>query len=499
MTSTVHHEARKKIEHVDLLVVGAGLSGIGAGVHLMKEAPDVSFAILEARDGSGGTWDQFRYPGVRSDSDMFTLGYEFRPWTGEKSIAGGDEILAYLRDTSAEFGVDEHIRYGTKVLGADWSSDDARWVVTTEDVTSGELSTVSCSFLYLCSGYYRYDQGFTPEWPGRESFKGEVIHPQHWPADFDASGKKIVVVGSGATAVTLVPALTGTASHVTQLQRSPSFVMSLPETDVIANILRKVLSGPRAYRIIRWKNIQMATLLYSISRKHPDRVRGLLRRSAVKALGKDFDVDTHFNPTYEPWDQRMCFIPDGDLFAALQSGQADVVTDHIESLVPGGLRLRSGDVLQADVIVTATGLNLAPLGGIDLNVDGTKVEVGKHVAYKAMMLHDVPSLAFAIGYTNAPWTLKVDLVSAWVARLNQHMKTHGYAVVTPRLPAEDLETGPMIDMTSGYFERSRDQLPLQGDRAPWRIEQHYGRDSSLFTGRGYDDALEFSHGQQIRA
>jgi cation diffusion facilitator CzcD-associated flavoprotein CzcO len=479
-------------EHVDVLIIGAGLSGIGAACHLQTQTPGTSYEIVEARGASGGTWDLFRYPGVRSDSDMFTLGYSFRPWLGTKSIADGEEILNYLRETAAEHRVDRHIRYHSRVLGAAWSSDDARWTVTVEQVESGERSIRTCSFLYLCSGYYRYDEGYTPQWPGVENFTGPVVHPQHWPDDLDVSGKNIVVIGSGATAATLVPALAESGAQVTMLQRSPSYMLPLPEQDPIATLLRRWLPENRAYAAVRWKNVRVGTAMYGFCRKHPARARAMLRKMAVKRLPADFDLDTHFRPTYEPWDQRMCVVPQGDLFRAIRSGRAEVVTDQIEEFTATGLRLRSGRELAADIVVTATGLNLLPLGGIALTVDGDEVRIPEHVAYKGMMLDGVPNLAFALGYTNASWTLKVDLVSSYLARLLSFMARGGYAVVTPRLPAEPMDTAPFIDMTSGYFERSRGSLPLQGDEAPWRLQQHYRKDSALFLGPIEDDEeLEF--------
>ena len=493
-TAPDHEDTGRATRHVDVLIVGAGLSGIGAACHLQTDAPGTSYAIVEAREASGGTWDQFRYPGVRSDSDMFTLGYAFRPWTGAESIVDGQGILDYVRETATAYGVDDHIRYNTRVVAAAWSSHDARWAVTVEDTATGQVSTQTCSFLYLCSGYYRYDEGYTPSWPGRDGFGGLVVHPQHWPADLDVTGKRVVVVGSGATAVTLVPALATTAAQVTMLQRSPSYVMPIGSADPIADLLRKVLSERRAYDAIRWKNVKIATLIYTVSRRYPTRVRSLLRKIAIKALPDGFDVDTHFTPAYQPWDQRMCFVPDGDFFAAIRSGTADVVTDHIEAYTETGLRLRSGAELPADVIVTATGLHLLPFGGIPLTVDGAAVTIPERVAYKAMMLEGVPNLAFAIGYTNAPWTLKVDLVSAYVARLLTHMKRTQVAVVTPRVPPGPMATSPLIDMSSGYFERSRQSLPLQGDAAPWRLQQHYGKDSALFQGPHSTDGLEFRAG-----
>jgi len=491
-TSTAARSAQTPAtEHVDVLIVGAGLSGIGAACHLQTETPGTSYAILEARGASGGTWDLFRYPGVRSDSDMFTLGYAFRPWTEPNSIADGADILRYLRDTAAAYGIDQSIVYHQRVVQADWSSQQARWTVTVEHAASGERTTRTCGFLYLCSGYYRYDEGYTPDWPGRAEFTGALVHPQDWPTDLDVTGKRVVVIGSGATAVTLVPALVQTAAQVTMLQRSPSYLMPLPAADPIANLLRRVLPAKRAYAAIRWKNVRMATAIYTQSQKRPVRVRAILKKLAVKRLPDGFDFDTHFTPTYQPWDQRMCLVPDGDFFDAVRAGKADIVTDHIQGFTSTGLRLRSGAELEADVVVTATGLNLLVLGGVELTVDGQAVTISQRVAYKGMMLDGVPNLAFALGYTNASWTLKIDLVSSYVARLLRSMKSNGQAIVTPRLPAEPMDTSPFIDMTSGYFERSRDSLPLQGTQAPWRLRQHYLKDSVLFSGASEHEQLDF--------
>ena len=477
--------------HVDVLIVGAGLSGIGAACHLEADAPGISYAILEARGTNGGTWDLFRFPGVRSDSDMFTLSYPFRPWKQSKSIAEGGEILRYLRETAAAFGVDRQISYHSRVVAAEWSSGDARWTVTVEHTGTGARTQRTCGFLYLCPGYYRYDQGYTPRWPGQQSFTGTIVHPQYWPEDLDLAGQRVVLIGSGATAATILPAIAGTAAHVTMLQRSPSYVLAMPNADPIANLLRKVLPERRAYAAVRWINARIGTAIYELCRKYPARARAMLRDGAIKRLPPGYDVDTHFRPAYEPWDQRMCLIPDGDFFAAISSGKADVVTDHIESFTADGLRLRSGRHLGADVIITATGLNLQPLGGFELTLDGAAVRVPERVVYKGMMLGDVPNLAFAIGYTNASWTLKVDLVSSYVARMLAHMKKRGYAVVTPRVPSGQMATAPLIEMTSGYFERSRHALPLQGDRSPWRLRQHYFKDAALW--RGSVDAQELEY------
>ncbi|MEO6881735.1 MAG: NAD(P)/FAD-dependent oxidoreductase [Mycobacteriaceae bacterium] len=476
--------------HVDVLIVGAGLSGIGAACHLQNQAPGTSYAIVEARAESGGTWDLFRYPGVRSDSDMFTLGYDFKPWTGEKSIVDGADILAYLRETAVEHGVDRRIAYDTKVQRADFDTATARWSVATVDTRTGQETTRTCSFLYLCAGYYRYDAGHTPDWPGIEEFAGAVVHPQHWPADLDVAGKRVVVVGSGATAVTLVPALAEQGAQVTMLQRSPSYLMAMPGGDPIAALLRRWFSPERASRAVRWKNVRTSTAVYQLCRRYPERARAVLQRAAIKALPAGFDAATHFTPVYQPWDQRMCLVPDGDFFAAIRSGRADVVTDHVERFTTDGVVLRSGAHLDADVVVTATGLNLAPIGGIALGVDGDDVALGDRVAYKGMMLDGVPNMAFAMGYTNASWTLKVDLVSAWVARLVRSMAADGTATVTPRLPDGGMATSSFIEMRSGYFERSRDALPLQGDRAPWRLQQHYLRDAPLYLGSVHEPSLE---------
>jgi monooxygenase len=478
-------------EHVDVLIVGAGLSGIGAACRLEADAPGISYAILEARGTSGGTWDLFRFPGVRSDSDMFTLSYPFRPWKQANSIAGGGEILSYLRETAAAYGVDRQISYHSRVVRADWSGPNCRWTVTVQDSSTATLTERTCRFLYLCSGYYRYDQGYTPTWPGQENFAGTIAHPQHWPADLDLTGKRVVIIGSGATSVTIVPAIAAAAAKVTMLQRSPSFILSMPGLDPIADLLRKILPERQAYKAIRWKNARMGSAIYGFCRRHPARARAVLQNAAAKRLPAGYDLGAHFTPAYEPWDQRMCLVPDGDFFAAIKSGKADVVTDHIEEFTPTGLRLRSGAQLDADVIVTATGLNLLPLGAVDLTVDGEAVNVPQRVAYKGMMLDAVPNMAFAIGYTNASWTLKVDLVSSYVSRVMRFMSENGYATVTPRLPADPMATAPLIDMTSGYFERSRATLPRQGDRAPWRLRQHYFKDAALFRGSVDAQDLEF--------
>ena len=485
--------ASTPLDHVDVLIIGAGLSGIGAACHLQTELPGKTLAILEAREASGGTWDLFRYPGIRSDSDMYTLGYSFRPWPGAKSIADGPSILEYIRNTASDHGVDKKIRYGLRVVRAEWSSDEARWTVEAERVGTGERVHVSCSFVFSCTGYYRYDQGYTPVFPGSERFAGQIVHPQHWPEDLDFTGKRVVVIGSGATAVTLVPAMADQAAHVTMLQRSPSYVASLPARDAIADRLRRLLPAKTAYAIVRWKNVLLTMLSYQISRRRPKLMKAMLRLGLQKSLPASYDIDANFKPRYEPWDQRLCLVPDGDLFAAISSGRASVETGLIETFTEKGLRLTSGKELEADIIVTATGLNMLALGGVTLVVDGETVRLSDTVGYKGMMFSGVPNLAAAIGYTNASWTLKCDLVSSYVCRLLAHMEEHGYQRVTPRWTQPTLPSRPFVDLASGYVLRSVGDFPRQGDAAPWRLYQNYLRDLALFRyGDIEDGAVEFS-------
>lgn len=462
-------------EHVDVLVVGAGLSGIGAACHLQVECPDKTYAVLESRGAIGGTWDLFRYPGIRSDSDMFTLGYAFRPWTGAKAIADGSSIRRYIVETAREYGVEEKIRFHHQVVSADWSSADARWTVTVRRTDTDQTVQLTCSWLQVCSGYYRYDEGFRPEFAGEERFTGEVIHPQHWPEDFDATGKRIVVIGSGATAVTLVPNLADDAAHVTMLQRTPSYILSLPEKDPLAELMRSRLPAKVAYPIVRWKNVLLSTALYQASRRWPGGVRKLIRRLTEKQLPSGVDVDTHFNPPYDPWDQRLCLVPDGDLFRTLRAGKASIATDRIATFTETGVQLESGQHLDADVIITATGLNLLPMGGMTLSLDGAQVDVSGTVSYKGMMLSGVPNYSMVIGYTNASWTLKADLVNRYVCRLLRHMDERGLVVATPLAPPEGADL-PFLDLASGYVQRSLAQLPKQGRRTPWRLHQNYIRD-----------------------
>jgi cation diffusion facilitator CzcD-associated flavoprotein CzcO len=480
-------------EHVDVLIVGAGLSGVGAGCHLTADCPGKSFAILESRGQSGGTWDLFRYPGIRSDSDMFTLGYSFKPWREAKAIADGPSILRYIRDTAREHGVEQKIRYNHRVLSASWSSEEARWTVDVERTDTGETVQMTCGFLFGCTGYYRYDEGYTPAFEGVERFAGQIVHPQHWPEDLDYSGKRVVVIGSGATAVTLIPAMAERAAHVTMLQRSPSYVVSLPARDPIADFVRRVLPPKAAYPVVRWKNVTLATLMFQLSRRRPDFVKRILRKGVERQLPADYDVDTHFTPRYQPWDQRLCLVPDGDLFKALSGGDASIVTDRIETFTEKGLKLASGAELEADVIVTATGLNLQLLGGMTMAVDGREIELSETVGYKGMMFSGLPNMAVTLGYTNASWTLKGDLCAEYVCRLLNHMDAHGYRAVTPRGPDPSAPTEPFLDLKSGYVLRSIDALPKQGDRTPWRLHQNYARDI-LMLRRGpiEDAAIEFS-------
>jgi cation diffusion facilitator CzcD-associated flavoprotein CzcO len=480
------------VEHFDVIIVGAGLSGIGAAVHLQKDCPGKTYAILEGRAASGGTWDLFRYPGIRSDSDMYTLGYGFKPWEQAKAIADGPSILSYVRETAAEHGVDPHIRYNHMVKRASWSSADAKWTVESE--RNGETVRLTCGFLFMCAGYYKYAEGYTPEFAGVESFKGALVHPQKWPENLDYKGKTVVVIGSGATAVTIVPEMAKDAAHVTMLQRSPTYMASRPAEDGVANWLRKHLPLKMAYGITRWKNVLMQMLFYNMARKNPAKVKEQLIGLVKEQLGPDYDVQTHFTPRYNPWDQRLCLVPDNDLFASIKEGKSSVVTDQIERFTPTGLKLKSGATLDADIVVTATGLNLELLGGLKICVDGADVEMSKTVNYKGMMYSDVPNLASTFGYTNASWTLKADLTCAYVCRLLNHMDRVGMAQATPRLRDGPIETDPWLDFSSGYVQRSIDKFPRQGKASPWRVHQNYVRDLlDLKFGPVDDDAMEFSH------
>ncbi|MEO6954341.1 MAG: NAD(P)/FAD-dependent oxidoreductase [Polyangia bacterium] len=479
------------MEHLDVVIVGAGLSGIGAAVHLQGRCPSKRYAILEGRKASGGTWDLFRYPGLRSDSDMFTLGYAFRPWQGEKAIADGPSILAYVRDTAREHRVEEHIRYEHRVLSASWSSTTARWTV--EVRANDAEQELSCSFLYICSGYYDYDKGHTPELPGRERFAGQVIHPQHWPEDLDYAGKRIVVLGSGATAVTLVPTLAEKAAHVTMLQRSPTYVVTLPSKDRVADRVRSILPASLAHKLVRAKNVLVAQLFFQVSRRAPKLAKKMIRAGVVKELPAGYDVDRHFAPRYDPWDQRVCFVPDSDLFRAISAGRASIVTDRVRTLVEDGIELESGEKLPADILVTATGLELLALGGIALVVDGAEVDLAKTYTYKGVMLGNVPNLAFCVGYTNASWTLRADLSSGFVASLIAHMERRAFRQVRPAVDAGSMMPQPILDLSSGYVRRSVDRFPKQGTAAPWTLRQNYVLDMlAMKLGELEDGTLRFS-------
>lgn len=453
------------VVETDVLIVGAGLSGIGAAYRLQQERPGDSYAILEQRSAIGGTWDLFRYPGVRSDSDMFTLSYPFRPWRGEKSLADGESIRTYIRDTAREAGIDRHIRFDTKVSAAEWSSADQRWTVRT---SQGEWRA---KFVYLCAGYYSYDQGYQPEFPGLADYAGTFVHPQAWPEDLDHTGKRVVVIGSGATAVTLVPAMAEKAEHVTMLQRSPSYLTALPPRDGFADALRRRLPAGTAHRIVRAKNIAVTQAFYQLARRRPTLVRKTLRRMALRFLDEQA-VDQHFTPRYEPWDQRLCVVPGADFYKVVRAGDASVVTDHIETFTEKGIRLASGEELTADVVVSATGLRMLPLGGLSLSVDGEPVTLADTYSYRGLMLSGVPNLAYCIGYTNASWTLRADLSSRYVTRLLTHLEKHGYGSAAPTTPAA-MERRPLLDLTSGYVQRSIDAFPRQGTAAPWQVTQNY--------------------------
>ncbi len=476
----------------DVLIVGAGLSGIGGAYHLQTACPGKTFVLLEARERLGGTWDLFRYPGIRSDSDMYTLGYSFRPWTNPKAIADGPSILAYLRDTAEMYGIDRKIRYGLRVERASWSSKAARWSVDVRDVASGRLVTYTASFVYFCSGYYDYNGGYSPEFAGASRFRGKIVHPQKWTDDIDYTNKRVVVIGSGATAVTLVPALAEKAAHVTMLQRSPTYIVSVPERDSIADWLRGHVPAEAAYSIVRWKNVALSMALFTYCRRYPERARDLLIGQVRRKLDGRVDLQ-HFTPSYKPWDQRLCLVPNGDLFRALVAGRASVMTDRIESFDETGILLRSGAHLDADLIVTATGLKLKFLGGAAIEVDGEPVDPPRTLTYKGMMLSGVPNLAIALGYTNASWTLKCDLTSEYVCRLLNHMDRQQQKICTPLRNGRAVQEEPLIDFSSGYVQRAIQDFPRQGSVPPWKLYQNYAFDLfSLRHTRVDDGVMKFS-------
>jgi monooxygenase len=481
----------QQIESVDVLIIGAGLAGIGGACQLRRQCTYHSFMILESRETSGGTWDLFRYPGFRSDSDMYTYSYGFKPWKDKSTIADGHKILSYIREAAAEYNVEQHIRYKHKVVAANWSSSQKRWLVTA-DRGDGAQVTISCKFMFNCCGYYDYEQGYTPDFTGADDFKGQLFHAQHWPEDLDYNGKRVVVIGSGATAVTLIPAMAKDTASLTMLQRTPTYIANVPAEDPMALKLRKWLPGSVVFRLTRWKKVMFQIYTYHLSRKKPQQLRRFLLGQVKKELGPDYDVKTHFTPPYNPWDQRLCAVPDGDMFKAIREGHAEVVTEHIDTFNSEGIQLKSGKQLDADIVVLATGLNLKFAGGIVHSIDDKEVDITEHFIYRGMMFSGIPNMAFTVGYTNSSWTLKTDLTSNYVCRLLKKMDRGNYATVTPNLKG-DVKEVPMLDFDAGYVLRARDQMPKNGDRLPWRNYQNYIRDfMGLRLGRVNDSELEFS-------
>ncbi|MCF2524486.1 NAD(P)/FAD-dependent oxidoreductase [Bradyrhizobium sp. G127] len=479
--------------HVDVLIVGAGLSGIGAAYHLQRDCPGKSYAILEGRDAIGGTWDLFRYPGIRSDSDMYTLGYSFKPWTEAKAIADGPRILNYVRETASDNGIVGKIRFNHRVKSASWSSQDARWTVEAERGPDKEIVRFTCGFLFMCSGYYSYESGYEPAFPGADRFKGRIVHPQKWTQDIDYAGRRVVVIGSGATAVTLVPEMAKTAAHVTMLQRSPTYVVARPAEDALANRLREKLPAKLAYHLIRWRNVLFGMYFFQLCRRKPERAKQLILGGVRRALGPDYDIATHFTPRYNPWQQRLCLVPDGDLFKSIKEGRSSVVTGTIDTFTETGIRLADGRELEADLIVTATGLNLQVLGGMQVSVDGRAVDFAKAMNYKGMMYSDVPNLASSFGYTNASWTLKCDLTCEYVCRLVNYMDRHGYKQCTPRNLDPEVKQENWLDFTSGYVQRSVAKMPKQGSKRPWKLYQNYALDIvTLRYGKVDDGVIVYS-------
>ncbi|MGD1935476.1 MAG: flavin-containing monooxygenase [Candidatus Phaeomarinobacter sp.] len=481
-----------KPEHIDVLIIGAGISGVGAGYHLKANCPGKSFTILEGRETMGGTWDLFKYPGIRSDSDMYTLGYSFRPWTNPKAIADGPSILEYVKDTAREYGIDKHIRYSHKVISADWSTQDALWHIKAERGPLKEPVNFTANFLFMCGGYYNYEEAFTPEFAGHDDFSGEIIHPQFWPEDLDYTGKKVVVIGSGATAMTLVPSMTDEADHVTMLQRTPTYVVSRPGEDSIANFLRKYLPSKLAYGLTRWKNVLLGMYFYRMCMKQPAKVKDYLLGMVLDELGND-EVKKHFTPPYNPWDQRVCLVPDSDLYESIKSGKASVVTDHIERFTDKGIQLKSGETLDADIIITATGLKLQVWNGLDVSVDGKVMTAADTMAYKGFMYSGIPNLASSFGYTNASWTLKCDLTCEYVCRLLNHMDANGLAQATPSFTEGEVEVEPWLDLKSGYVQRAMESFPKQGSKTPRKLHQNYAKALNMLRfGKLEDDGMVFS-------
>jgi cation diffusion facilitator CzcD-associated flavoprotein CzcO len=479
-------------EHFDVIIVGSGLSGIDAAYHVQSSCRAKSYVILESRNAMGGTWDLFRYPGIRSDSDMFTFGYPFRPWQSNAAIADGESIRSYIRETAEAYGIDRKIHFGHRVKRASWSSADASWTIDVERGPEREPLCFTCSFLFTCTGYYDYAGGYTPEFTGVEKFRGRVVHPQQWPEDLDYAGRRVVVIGSGATAVTIIPVIAKTAAHVTMLQRSPTYIVSRPSEDALAKWLRRRLPTRIAYDIARWYYVLFGLYFYNLSRRKPDAVKRWIISLARQQLGADYDVDSHFTPRYNPWDQRLCLAPDADFFRAIKAGTADVVTDRIETFTETGIRLQSGRDLGADIVVTATGLKLQLLGGIDVVVDGRPVKFSDTMNFKGVMFSDVPNLFTAFGYTNASWTLKCDLTSIYAARLINYMEGRGYVACAPRQHDPSVKPEPLLDFSSGYIQRAIDQFPRQGSKKPWKLCQNYVLDMvNLRFGSVNDSALEF--------
>ena len=477
--------------HFDVVIIGAGLSGIGAASHLERDAPNKTYAILESRSAMGGTWDLFRYPGVRSDSDMHTLGYSFKPGKHERAIADGPAILDYIRETAKEYDVAKHIRYNQRASKISWDSASATWTISIKQ-EGKRASKITCNFIYSCTGYYNYEKGYTPDFEGVEQFKGQIVHPQQWPEDLDYSGKNVVVIGSGATAITVVPSMAKTAKHVTMLQRSPTYVVSRPSKDKFALKLARYLPANLAYLITRWKNVSMQALIYQYSRRRPEKMKAALLSLTRKELGGKVDVDTHFNPSYNPWDQRLCLVPDGDLFRSLRKGTSSVVTGHIKTFTKTGIKLESGDLLKADLVVSATGLELLPMGGMAIEVDGKLMSLPDTLGFRGMMLSDIPNFVLAAGYTNASWTLKCDLTSEYVCRMLNHMDKKGFQYCVARNLDPNMERVAFLDLASGYVDRSIDSFPKQGTRSPWKLYQNYLLDIiSLRFGSMQDKEMEY--------
>lgn len=479
-------------KHLDVLIIGAGLSGIGAAAQLRRECPGKSFALIERRASMGGTWDLFRYPGIRSDSDMFTLGYSFKPWKEEKSIASGESILNYIKETAADYKIDDHIHYGRKVISVSWSTPDTSWTVTTEREEDGTQDVFTCNYLIGCTGYYNYDAGFTPKFPGTEKFQGQIVHPQKWSKDIDYTNKKVVIIGSGATAVTLLPAMANNTSHITMLQRSPTYVATVPEKDAISIQLRKFLPEKLVYKLARTRNVGIQRAVYKLSKHRPKTMRRLLLAVTKKQLGENFDM-RHFTPNYNPWEERLCAVPDGDLFKVIKAGKASVVTDTIKTFTETGILLTSGKTLEADIIVTATGLDLQMMGGITPVVDDEAIKISESMIYKGAMLSRLPNLTMIFGYTNSSWTLKADMVNEFTCRLLNHMDKEGIAYCVPEAKETDISNKPFLDLQSGYVVRAADKLPRQGNATPWKVVQDYFHDIPILKySRINDGILRFS-------